>query len=255
MAPCSQLALSLFAHLSAVVLISRPSGNNLQVDRNLDYLPGHKLRLDSLFDRPILTRMKTLLALLGATILCGSASAWTLPPMPDNWGPTKQGVRVSLSLDKSTYAVGEEIPLHIKAQIVSAEQPLYAIPDSPTGAFFMKWDFARAFHLAVVDEKGRVVGNDEPSNLQFIISGSSGPLMYPVPLEVGHIYSLEQSANRKQRQLPMHPGTYRLTVTWSPYPASDPPCDNSRLTSDSQKLASSLTVSSVPITIQITGNP
>jgi hypothetical protein len=199
--------------------------------------------------------MKTVLALLGAAALGLSASGQSSTPTPDNWGPTQQGVRVSLSLDKSTYAVGETIPLYIKAQIVSAERPLYAIPDRPTGAFFMKWDFARAFHLTIIDEKGRIVGNEEPSNLQFIVSGSSGPKVCPVPLEVGRVYILGRPADKKQKLLPTLPGTYRLTVTWSPYPASNPPCDNLRATSDLQELRSFVTVSSVPITIHIIGNP
>jgi hypothetical protein len=195
--------------------------------------------------------MKAVLALLlGATTLGLSASGQSSPPSPDNWGPTGQGVRVSLSLDKSTYAVGETIPLYIKAQIVSAERPVYAIPDRPTGTKSAL--FARAFHLTIIDEKGRIVGNDEPSNLQFISSGSSGPLVCPVPLEVGRMYYLGRPADRL---LPTLPGTYRLTVTWSPYPASDPPCDNSRATSDSQELRSIVMASSVPITIHITGNP
>jgi hypothetical protein len=198
--------------------------------------------------------MKTVLALLGATTLGLSASGQSSPPTPDNWGPTQQGVRVSLSLDKSTYAVGETIPLNIKAQIVSAEHPLYDIPDRPTGAFFIKKlaFFAQAFHLTIIDETGRIVGNSEPSNLQFItVSGSSGPLVCPAPLEVGRVYELGRPA---QKLLPTLPGTYRLTVTWSPYPASDPPCDNLRATSDSQELRSFVTVSSAPITIHITGN-
>ena len=199
--------------------------------------------------------MKTVLALLGATTLGLSASCQSSPPTPDNWGPTQQGVRVSLSLDKSTYAAGETILLNIKAQIVSAEHPLFDIPDRPTGAFFIKKlaFFARAFHLTIVDEKGRIVGNDEPSNLQFnMVSGSSGPLVCPAPLEVGRVYELVRPA---QRLLPTLPGTYRLTVTWSPYPASDPPCDNLRATSDSQELRSFVTVSSAPVTIHITGVP
>ncbi|MGA8729772.1 MAG: hypothetical protein WB608_13560 [Terracidiphilus sp.] len=197
--------------------------------------------------------MKTVLALLGATTLCLSASGQSSPPTPDNWGPTQQGVRVSLSLDKSTYAVDETIPLYIKAQIVSAERPLYAVPDRPT--FIKNVPVARAFHLTIIDEKGRIVGNDEPSNLQYIVSGSSGPLECPVPLEVGRVYYLGRPADIKHNLLPTLPGTYRLTVTWSPYPASDPPCDKLRATSDSQELRSFVTVSSLPITIRITGNP
>lgn len=199
--------------------------------------------------------VKTVLSLLGAATLGLSASGQNSPPTPDNWGPTQQGVRVSLSLDKSTYAVGETILVNIKAQIVSAEHPVYDIPDRPTGAFFIKKlaFFARAFHLTIIDEKGLIVGNNEPSNLQFITgSGSSGPLMCPVPLEVGRVYELGRPV---ERLLPTLPGTYRLMVTWSPYPASDPPCDSLRATSDSLEPRSFVTVSSVPITIHITGNP
>ena len=197
--------------------------------------------------------MKTVLALLGATTLGLSASGQSSPPTPDNWGPTQQGVRVSLSLDKSTYAVGETMYLFIKAQIVSAERPLYAIPDRPT--FIKNVPVARAFHLTIIDEKGRIVGNDESSNLQYIASGSSGPLECPAPLEVGRVYELGRPADRKHNLVPTLPGTYRLIATWSPYPASGPPCGNSRATSDSQELRSFVTVSSVPVTIHITGNP
>lgn len=218
-------------------------------------LPGHKLRFAWKFDRAILPSMKTVLALLGATTLVLSASgqSFLFPPMPDNWGPTQQGVRVSLSLDKSTYAVGETIYLFIKAQIVSAERPLYAVPDRPTS--IKNVPVARAFHLTILDEKGRIVGNDEPSNLEYIASGSSGPLECPAPLEVGRVYELGRPADRKHNLVPTLPGTYRLIATWSPYPASDPTCDNSGAASDSQELRSFVTVSSVPITIHITGNP
>jgi hypothetical protein len=195
--------------------------------------------------------MKTVLALLGATTLGLSASGQSSPPTPDKRGPTQQGVRVSLSLDKSTYAVGETIQLSINAEVVSAEHPVYAIPDRPTSTKSAL--IARAFHLTIIDEKGRIVGNDEPSNLQYIDSGSSGPVVCPVPLEVGRVYELGRPAAHKL--LPTLPGTYRLTVAWSPYTASDPPCDNLRVTSDSQELQSFVTVSSVPITIHIAGNP
>ncbi len=175
-------------------------------------------------------------------------------PLPENWGPTTQGIRVSLSLEKSTYAVSESILLHIKAQIVSAEHPLYATPDRPTDAFLMRRGFARAFRLTIIDERGRTVVDDVPSlpsNQQSMVSGSSGPLVCPAPLEVGRAYSLVYPANAKQNLLPTQPGTYRVTVTWSPYPASDPPCDNSRAPSDSPELKSFATVSSVPVTVHV----
>ncbi len=197
--------------------------------------------------------MKMVLALLGSTALGLSASGQNLPPGPDNWGPTQQGVRVSLSLDKSTYAVGETIYLFIKAQIVSAERPLYAVPDRPT--YIKNVPVADAFHLTILDEKGRIVGNGEPSNLEYIASGSSGPLECPAPLERGRVYELGRPADRKHNLVPTLPGTYRLIATWSPYPASDPPCGNSGATSDSPELRSFVTVSSLPVAIHVTGNP
>jgi hypothetical protein len=197
--------------------------------------------------------MKTVLALLGSTLLGLSPSGQSLPPTPDNWGPTQQGVRVSLSLDKSTYALGQPIYLFIKAQIVSAEHPLYAVPDKP--ASIKNLPVARAFHLTILDEKGRIVGNDEPSNLEYIASGSSGSVQCPTPLDAGRVYELGLPADRRHNLVPTLPGTYRLIATWSPYPASDPPCDNAKATSESQDLRSFVTVSSMPVTIHVTGNP
>jgi hypothetical protein len=205
--------------------------------------------------RTILIRMKTLHALLVVSSIVLSASAQNQAPTSNTWGPAKEGVRVSLSLVKFIYAVGEDIPLHIAAQVVSANHPVYGEPDRPSGAFFLPWDFSRAFHLTITNENGLIVGNNSPSNLIFILDGSSGPDMCPVPLEVGRVYTLEQSASRKQKLLPTQPGTYRLTVTWSPYPASDPPCEKSRATSDLEKFRPFVTVSSIPISIQVTGNP
>ena len=66
---------------------------------------------DSLRVHTILARMKTLDALLVVSSICLSASAQGLPPAPINWGPSTDGVRISLSLDKLTYAVGEDIPV------------------------------------------------------------------------------------------------------------------------------------------------
>jgi hypothetical protein len=199
--------------------------------------------------------MKIPCALLVVSSIGLSATAQGLPPKPENWGHSKEGVRVSFSLDKFTYALGEEIPLHIAAQVVSAERPVYGVPDRPSGAFFLRWDFSRAFHLTITDENGLIVGNNAPSNLRFVVSGSSGPEVCPVPLEAGHVYLLEQSANSKQKLLPTQPGTYRLTVTWSPYPPSDPPCDKSRATSDPEAPRPFVTVSSIPIAIHVIRNP
>lgn len=198
--------------------------------------------------------MNMLLALVVISSFGLSASAQNLPPK-ENWGPTKEGVHVSLSLDKLTYVLGEDIPLHIAAEVLSAKRPVHAVPDVPWGAFFAKSDFSRAFHLTIIDEHGLIIGNNYSSNIPLLVEGSSGPALCQPPLEVGHVYPLDLSASRKQKTLPTQPGTYHLTVTWSPYPAASPPCDNSKdVASDSEEFRSFVTVSSLPIAIQITGS-
>ena len=192
----------------------------------------------------VLTCVKTPHVLVFAASLGLSASAQKLP------STTRDGVRVSLSLDKLAYAVGEDIPLHIAAQVVSGERPVYGEPDRPSAAFFTRWNSSNAFHLIITDEDGLIVGNEDASNLIVFVGGSSGPTLCPAPLQVGHVYPLDISANKKERLLPTKPGTYRLTASWSPYTVSDPPCSQSRA-SDSKVLQSFVTVSSVPITIHV----
>ena len=202
--------------------------------------------------------MKTLhTVLIASSLSIGlSASAQSLPPKPESWGPAKKGVHVSLSLDKLTYALGESIPLHIVAQVSSAQRPVYGEPDGPTGAFLTEEDFSEAFHLTITDKNGRIVGDNAPSNLALLMGGgSSGASVCPAPLEVGRVYALELSANWRRKLLPTRPGTYRLTVLWSPYLASDPPCVASRGPVEAKELRPLATVSSVPITIHVTGNP
>jgi TPR repeat protein len=171
--------------------------------------------------------------------------------MPRQWGPTDHGVRVALSLDKLTYAIGEDIPLHIAAQVVASERPVYAEPDAMRGAFFA--DFSGAFHLTFIGEDGVIAGNEDGDNLRFrSLGGSSGPAVCPSPLEVGKVYPLERSA-KLQRLLPNQPGKYRMFVTWSPYPASDPPCSQLGKGTGETRFRPFVTVESAPLVIQITG--
>jgi hypothetical protein len=171
--------------------------------------------------------------------------------MPRKWGATEQGVHVALSLDKLTYAIGEDIPLHIAAQVVSYERPVYAEPDTMRGTFFS--DFSGAFHLTLIGEDGIIAGNEDGDNLRIrSLGGSSGPAMCPSPLEGGKVYPLERSA-KLQGLLPKQPGKYRVFVTWSPYPASDPPCSQLGSATWEKRFRPFVTVASAPLVIQITG--
>jgi TPR repeat protein len=172
--------------------------------------------------------------------------------MPRTWGPMKQGVHVALSLDKLTYSVGEDIPLHIAAQVVSSDEPVFGEPDVRRGAFFN--NFSGSFHLTVIGEDGVIVGNEAPANLRSDgLWGSSGPAVCPASLKIGTVYPLERSAKRLNL-LPRQPGTYRVFVTWSPLPASDPTCDGTVHSAGGKELRPLVTVSSEPVTIRITGN-
>jgi hypothetical protein len=171
--------------------------------------------------------------------------------MPRQWGPAQQGVRVALSLDKLTYAIGEDIPLHIAAQVVSTEQRVYGEPDTMRGAFFT--DFSGALHLTLIGEDGVITGNEDGDNLRVgFLGGSSGPPTCPSPLEPGKVYPLERSAEL-QRLLLKQPGKYRVFVTWSPYPASDPPCSGLDNGTGEKRFRPFVTVASAPLVIEITG--
>ena len=198
--------------------------------------------------------MRILPALLVASVIALWAAAQNPPAELYNWGKTREGVRVSLSLDKLTYSLGEGIPLHIAAEVVSATHPAFGAPDALEGAFRKGETFSRSFHLTVTDQHGAVVGNSDRSNLYLIWSGSSGPDVCPEPLEVGRVYPLEQTASRRQALLPMKPGIYHFSVTWSPYPAADPPCSKSGRAVDPKELQPFVTVSSPSFTIKIIPN-
>lgn len=167
--------------------------------------------------------------------------------IPQNWGPVQQGVHVALSLDKLTYAVGEDIPLHIAAQVVSSERPVYGVPD-----LMDQGGFAAAFHLTILGDDGVPVGNEDSSNLEERWLMRGGPIFCPSPLSPGKVSFLERSAKRLGL-LPTQPGTYRMFVTWSPFPASDPACNQSVTSTNKRTLRPLVTAASVPVTIQITG--
>jgi len=158
------------------------------------------------------------LFIAGCIILSASAqSIGSSSSLNYLWGPVEQGVRVALSLNKLTYAVGEDIPLHVAAQVLlSSKVPVYAEPERFSPAFDA--GFAAAFHLTIIGDDGIIVGNENSSNLELpqgiITTGFS---VCPAAAEPGAVYTLERSAKALDL-LPSQPGKYRLSVTWSPYP-------------------------------------
>jgi hypothetical protein len=63
------------------------------------------------------------------------------------WGLLKRGVGVSSTPDKTTYKLGEDIPVHVALQNFSAETPIYG--NSPI------WNPCSVVQIAIVDQDGQ----------------------------------------------------------------------------------------------------
>jgi hypothetical protein len=179
------------------------------------------------------------------------------PPDPTKisrkWGQTEQGVRVDLTLDKLTYLPGEDIPLHIAAEVLSSVKPVYTERFRRRAAFFA--DFTRAFHLTISDENGPLPGSEHPGNLSYPLhgGGSSGPSICPRPIDGGKVVPVERSL-KHLGLLPSRPGTYKLVVSWSPYTTQDSSCDEvPHFDAAGSREEPFVTVTSAPIEIRIAG--
>jgi hypothetical protein len=137
------------------------------------------------------------------------------------WGPEQQGVRV----------YGERF--------------------GRGGALFMS--IAPGFHLTISDDDGPLPGSEAQSNLYKLGGGSSGPSVCTPALPVGKVLTIDRSA-KAYGLLPSRPGTYKLVVTWSPYKTKYGSCED--VPPYNPKAPTErpfVTVSSVPLTIHITG--
>lgn len=165
--------------------------------------------------------------------------------IPRQWGPTEQGVRVDLTLDKTRFQVGEDIAAHIAVQVVDSKEPVFGEPFVRREAFFPNFD--GGFHLSILDANASPEYNDHSANLYALPSGSSGPIVCPPALKVGKVIPLERSL-RDFRLLPTRPGTYQLSVTWSPYHSRFSECPDQRPTPPEQPF---VTARSNTVTITI----
>ncbi len=164
------------------------------------------------------------------------------------WGETMQGVRVNLTLDKTHFQLGEDIAAHIAAQVVEAHEPVYGEPYVRQGAFFQS--IAGGFHFSISDEDGPLENSDQPANVYGFRGGSSGPSVCPGALAVGKVVPLERSL-REFGLLPTRPGTYQLSVTWSPYHSSSVECPNAKPDPPEQPF---VTARSNTVTISVAGD-
>jgi hypothetical protein len=126
--------------------------------------------------------------------------------IPRKWGPQVKGVAVDLTLDKDTYELGRDIPLHIAMENFAAEVPI--IGDNPI------WD-PPAVKVEMRDSCGLRI---EPHG-GAIWMGHGGCGQYLR----GEIVLNELTLN-EMGLLPDHPGSYTVVAVWSPSTGADMNC-------------------------------
>jgi hypothetical protein len=112
------------------------------------------------------------------------------------------GLGVSLTLDKPTYQVGEDIPLHLAIANFDAKTPVFSW--DPDG------DPCFAVGVEVLDANGHPLGEADRVR--------SGPVCFghgwgPRPFENGKIVALEWHLE-SEGWLPNRPGIYTIVITW-----------------------------------------
>jgi len=156
-------------------------------------------------------QISALAALRGRQFLVNDPRSlhWNVAEAPSSarqWGPQVHGLAVSLTLDKETYALRRDIPLHIAMQNFAAGVPIFG--DSPI------WD-PPAVKVEVRDACGVPL---TPSD-EAIWTGHGLCATYAPGQPVSNELTLRQMG-----LLPKVPGSYTVVVTWKPLTGAS--CDS-----------------------------
>lgn len=152
-----------------------------------------------------------------------------------SWGKTEAGVRADLTLDNLTYTVGQDVPLHLAIEVVSATRPLYSMPS--TGGVCPP-----DYTVHVEKEDGsRPEFFQQPNMMIDEVVCVAG--YRRKPLEQGKIVALEDTLSHLWL-LPSQPGVYKISVSWRVY-------ENPESDSNPNEQKSFVTVTSAPSTLRI----
>jgi hypothetical protein len=120
------------------------------------------------------------------------------------WGPRDKGVAADITLDKDTFRVGEDVPLHLAVENFDAPDPIYG--GNPT------WDPCQVFQLEVQNDSGHPLLSAQLFQQRSICMGHGfGPMLYGR----GVVVLMERSLGNLG-QLPNSPGAYTIVLTWPP---------------------------------------
>lgn len=120
------------------------------------------------------------------------------------WGQRVKGVAADVTLDKDTYRLGEDIPLHLAIEDFAADVPLFS--------WDQVWDPCMVVGIEVQDAAGHPLGVNERFPHSSICTGHG---FGPRPLPKGKIVPIERNL-RAEGWLPNRPGTYNVVVSWAP---------------------------------------
>ena len=120
------------------------------------------------------------------------------------WGPRVKGIAADITLDKDTFRVGEDVPLHLAVENFDAPVPLYS--------WDPVWDPCMVIGLEVEDRDGHVLTVSQRLPQLSVCTGHG---FGPRPVAQGKVISLERTLGR-EGWLPNQPGTYTVVITWAP---------------------------------------
>lgn len=121
--------------------------------------------------------------------------------MARKWSRTK-GVGADIALDKDTYQLGEDIPLHMAIENFDADVPVYG----PNPIMDECWSVG----LKVLDSAGKEVS---PQDRFEDFWGCNGHGFPPTAFEKGKLYPLEWHLE-SMGWLPKRTGTYTIVLSW-----------------------------------------
>jgi hypothetical protein len=115
-----------------------------------------------------------------------------------------KGIGANITLDKDTYRLGEDVPLHLAIEDFNAGVPLYT--------WDPVWDPCMVVGIEVQDAVGHSLSENERFPDSSICTGHG---FGPKPFPKGKVVPLERTL-RAEGWLPNQPGKYTIVLTWSP---------------------------------------